>query len=124
MKSLKTLILYCGLSAGLLLLITCDDSSNSELQGSEEAIDIDGNTYKTVTIGNQTWFAENLKTTKLNDRTDLEHLANDGEWGLSDDPAFSYYDNNSTNANNFGLLYNGHAIQSGKLCPDGWRVPH
>ena len=92
------------------------------------ATDIDGNTYNAVKIGNQIWLTENLKTTKLNDGTEIPNITNNQEWndagGLSKSPAQCVYNNNTGNElNTYGRLYNYHAVSTGKLCPTGWHVP-
>lgn len=85
--------------------------------------DIDGNTYKTVTIGNQVWMAENLKTTKYNDGTDIPNVTGLTEWKNLYTPGFCWYDNNVTYKSTYGALYNWYAAATGKLCPVGWRIP-
>ena len=85
--------------------------------------DIDGNTYKTVTIGTQTWMAENLKVTKYNDGIAIRNITNDLVWREYPTGALCDYDNNPSNSETYGKLYNWHAVNTGKLCPTGWHVP-
>jgi uncharacterized protein (TIGR02145 family) len=81
--------------------------------------DIDGNVYKTIQIGSQTWMAENLRTTKLNDGSSIPLVVD------STTPGYCYYDNttNSDTIRKFGTLYNWYAVHTGKLAPAGWHVP-
>lgn len=92
--------------------------------------DIDGNVYKTVTIGTQIWMAENLKTTKFNDGTVIQLSLHDAnQWAdhtvaASKTPAFCWlYDSASVYKNRYGAFYNGFTITKGNLCPTGWHVP-
>ena len=85
--------------------------------------DIDGNVYKTVTIGTQTWMAENLKTTKFDDGTPIPLATDYDEWHALATPAYSWYENNATSKNSYGALYNWYSVNSGKLCPKGWHAP-
>jgi uncharacterized protein (TIGR02145 family) len=60
----------------------------------------DNQTYNTVIIGEQEWFAQNLN-----------HQINNS-W---------CYDNNSNNCNEYGRLYTWDAANN--ACPDGWHLP-
>ena len=85
--------------------------------------DIDGNEYKTIIIGEQEWFAENLRTSRYNDGEKISYITDNQEWYNSRAGAFSYYDNSIENKLIYGALYNWKAVLSDKLCPEGWKVP-
>jgi uncharacterized protein (TIGR02145 family) len=126
---------------GILCMITnsCEkdnDSSYNPINGLSNAVfnsnltygtmtDQNGNIYKTIVIGTQTWMAENLRTKKYNDGTTIPNVKNTSKWGNLTSAAFCTYDNtnNSDSINTYGMLYNGYAIQTGKLAPIGWHIP-
>jgi uncharacterized protein (TIGR02145 family) len=89
----------------------------------ETVTDIDGNTYKTIKIGTQTWMAENLKTTKYNDNTPIPNIMGGQQWMDLTSGAYCFYDNFISNRETYGALYNWYAVNTGKLCPNGWHVP-
>ena len=82
--------------------------------------DKEGNTYKTITIGTQEWMAENLRA-----GGGFPQVSSSSDWSNLQQPAWSYYDNNPSNNNSFGKLYNGFAVNQYKnLCPTGWHIPN
>ena len=85
------------------------------------ATDFDGNTYKSVIIGDQEWMAENLRTTKYTDGTSIPNVTG-YQWGNLDSAAWCYYDDDSKYDSIYGKLYNWYAVETGKLCPTGWHV--
>ena len=85
--------------------------------------DISGNTYLTIGIGYQTWMSENLKTTKLNDGTPITLIDKDTSWAKLSTPAYSWYNNDISNKDTYGAVYNWYTVNTTKLCPSGWRVP-
>jgi uncharacterized protein (TIGR02145 family) len=87
--------------------------------------DQDGNIYKTVTIGTQTWMAENLRTTKYNDGTDIPNITLISNWYTLTTGAYCNYDNTTIadTIATYGRLYNWYAVNTGKLAPKGWHVP-
>ena len=100
-------------------------------------IDINGNIYRTVEIGEQTWMAENLKATKYADGTPIPHVESHAEWFDFNRESMGYcwYDNLIALGYGNGALYSWPAITrrsdpsdlnpSGTqgVCPEGWHLP-
>ena len=108
--------------------------------GTSTISDVDNNVYETVSIGNQCWTKQNLKVSKYNDMTaiPLDASAADGSsgsWPAWQSGAYTIYGNESsasTNATNYGFLYNWFAAAgiitnmgspTKNICPTGWHVP-
>jgi len=104
----------------LLFLPACEKSS--EKAG---LADIEGNVYETVVIGTQVWMAENLRTTHLNDGTEIPLVESDTAWANLKTPGYCWYGDYKAffKLIHYGALYNFQAVATRKLCPAGWHVP-
>ena len=86
--------------------------------------DIDGNTYQTIQIGAQVWMAENLKVTHYRDGTAIPTGHSNSDWSNLTTGAYAVYDDNETNADTYGYLYNWYAVDDSRnIAPAGWHVP-
>lgn len=107
---------------GTLLLLTLGCKKDEPLSG--PVTDIEGNTYKTVIIGDQIWMAENLKTTIYNDGTEIPIITDATKWASLKTGGYCWYNNDESSYRvTYGAIYNGYTINTGKLCPTGWHVP-
>jgi uncharacterized protein (TIGR02145 family) len=82
----------------------------------------DGEVYKWVKIGDQVWMAENLRTTKYRDSTNIPNVTDYEAWSKLKTPGYCWYNNEITNRNKYGALYNWHTVNTDKLAPKGWHV--
>jgi uncharacterized protein (TIGR02145 family) len=87
--------------------------------------DIEGNVYKTIQIGTQTWMAENLKTTKYRNGDPIAYspitsnvdILNQGTYCWADDDI-------NANKATYGAFYNFYAVtESRNIAPAGWHIP-
>lgn len=89
-----------------------------------QVLDIDGNSYKIVTIGTQLWIGENLKVSRYRNGDPITTNLPDSIWLKSDSGAFTIYNLDSSLHSAFGKLYNWYAVADARgLCPAGWHVP-
>lgn len=92
--------------------------------------DIDDNLYHTVTIGNQTWMAENLKTTRYRNGDPIPNVTEANAWMNQTSGAWCNYDNSDVSklfdfSTFHGKLYNWFAVNDARnIAPAGWHLPN
>jgi uncharacterized protein (TIGR02145 family) len=99
-----------------------------------------GYDYETVQIGEQCWFAENLRSESYENGDAIPSGLSDSEWESTSSGAVAVYgEGNSTcddyspdgdacdeawSLSEYGRLYNWYAVDDARgLCPSGWHVP-
>jgi uncharacterized protein (TIGR02145 family) len=104
----------------------------------EDVMDIDGNIYPVVQIGNQCWMQANLKTTNYPDGEPLINGIDSLVGGLPNElPGWYFaYNKDSNYIHSYGYLYTWVTAMKGNtaaaentrpiqgICPDGWHVPN
>jgi uncharacterized protein (TIGR02145 family) len=117
-KVISAYVLICG--ALLIFFVSC----KKEEKPPDPVTDSEGNIYKTVKIGTQIWMAVNLKSTRFTDGTTIPLITDTTEWTSLSASGYCWYSNDeASNKNLYGALYNGYAVSDSNLCPTGWHVP-
>ena len=110
-------------------LNSCSKEESPDITEPEVTVtDTDGNIYNTITVGNQVWMDENLKTTSYNDGTPIiqyQHQVDVLHDNVTQNCYYQWADNefDTLPFDYYGVMYNHFAIESGMLAPEGWRIP-
>ena len=118
---------------GQPLAVTAEPCDNLEF------VTFDGYDYDLVEIGDQCWFAENLRTEHYANGDSISADLTDSEWGATTNGAVAVYGEDegcedlspngdacdpAWSLNQYGRLYNWYAVDDDRgLCPTGWHVP-
>jgi len=138
----------CITTADLILLLgvfsLCPDPPTVDCPETSftcsDTLDFLGYSYPTVPIGDQCWFAENLRTQAYSNGDAIPSNLDDGAWEATLEGATTVYGTDGSScesaspdvdacdpaqsATAFGRLYNWYAVDDARgLCPTGWHVP-
>ena len=105
-----------------------------------DPVSYQGYDYATVLIGDQCWFAENLRSENYENGDAIPSNLSDSEWESTSSGAVAVFGegnsyceeyspdgdacDESWSLNEYGRLYNWYAVDDARgLCPSGWHVP-
>lgn len=133
--NLRYLVIILAISAlGIVTSCGDDDEISNGVSSAEfntglsygSMKDNDGFTYKTIEIGNQTWMAENLRSTKFRNGETIPEINSNSAWAALTSPAYSSYENTTDidELATYGRLYNWFVVSDSRnIAPEGWHVP-
>jgi len=78
----------------------------------------------TIVIGTEQWMNKNLDVAFYRNGDPIPQVTNATAWDALTTGAWCYYNNDSTQGNKYGKLYNWYAVNDPRgLAPQGWHVP-
>ena len=124
----------------LLSLLSVFGSCETQAFACGDPVSHQGYDYATVLIGEQCWFAENLRSESYENGDAIPSGLSDSEWVNTSSGAVAVYGAGNSTCNNFspdgdacdeawslseyGRLYNWFAVDDARgICPSGWHVP-
>lgn len=105
------------------LLISCstEETKTQNQVASRPTIPISASE---VQIGTQKWMTKNLNTSRYRNGDLIPQVTDPTQWGNLTTGAWCYYDNDQSNGQIYGKLYNWYAVNDPRgLAPSGWHVP-
>jgi uncharacterized protein (TIGR02145 family) len=83
-----------------------------------------GYDYRVLPIGEQCWFAENLRSDCYRNGDPIQGNLSASQWSNTTSGAQAAYENKPENLAGYGRLYNFYAVKDSRgVCPTGWHVP-
>jgi len=78
----------------------------------------------TIVIGTQQWMNKNLDVAFYRNGDPIPQVTNATAWAALTTGAWCYFNNDSTQGNKYGKLYNWYAVNDPRgLAPQGWHIP-
>ncbi|MDA8607019.1 fibrobacter succinogenes major paralogous domain-containing protein, partial [Flavobacteriales bacterium] len=114
-----------GITDLLQLLSTfgeyCEETIETSVFSCGDPMNYHGYDYTTVQIGEQCWFAENLRTELYQNGDSLLSALSSDDWSSASGPGYcAPY--NETEVDQRGLIYNAYTARTNEVCPSGWTV--
>ena len=111
----------CGICNGPGAIYECGCFPCPENCG---VVSYQGYDYATVIIGEQCWFAENLRSENYSNGETIPSALSNDEWSSTTSGANAVRGENAFDLETYGRLYNWYAVGDTRgLCPSGWHVP-
>ena len=111
-------------ATGLVIFNTTTNSLETKNSSGWVALSSSFVPMPAIVIGTQQWMRENLDVLTYRNGDIIPQVTDPTAWAALTTGAWCYYNNDSTQGNKYGKLYNWHAVNDPRgLAPQGWHVP-
>lgn len=85
--------------------------------------DYDGNYYRVVEIGKQTWLLDNFKGTHFANGDPIPYVSDQNQWNFMKTPAYCWYNHDTNIGAEYGGLYNWYVASDPRGLITGYHTP-